>query len=399
MSKKLFNKRTLFFLIILSLAVSIRQTAMTMVMPFISIYAKSLSHYTPALAAISLGIFGLAQAIFQIPFGILSDKFGEKKIVLIGLFLVIAGLILAGVTSNIYLLITARTLQGSGAIIAVVCSWVSNETNDQNRTRALSIVSSSMSFAAALSFAIGPLIHKFISVNNMFIICAILISFSWICILLFLRNNNEDNTIKETNSTISKKELLTSVLKDKDFMKLNISAFMNNFIMTSVFFILPQYIDNLIGEDNMWKVFIPAVVIAVLVMKLIVPLAEKGYSFSIISSSFLIGTLGILFFIKKNFYTLLIGSIFFMISYICIATISQTKVNEKINNTIRGTVNGVFNSFQYIGSFIGSIFAGTLWSVNINFPIYVNALLSILTFIIILTSLKDEFSQKSKTTI
>ena len=88
-----------------------------------------------------------------------------------------------------------------------------------------------------------------------------------------------------------------------------------------------------------------------------------------------------------------------MISYICIATISQTKVNEKINNTIRGTVNGVFNSFQYIGSFIGSIFAGTLWSVNINFPIYINVLLSILTFIIILTSLKDEFSQKSKTTI
>lgn len=74
-----FTRAGLGFLLILSTAVSIRQVAMTMVMPFISVYSKSLSGYTPTLAGVALGVFGLAQAVFQIPFGLWSDKIGNKK--------------------------------------------------------------------------------------------------------------------------------------------------------------------------------------------------------------------------------------------------------------------------------------------------------------------------------
>ncbi len=187
------------FICTLGFALGIRQMAMTMVMPFISVYSKTLAYSTPVLAGVALGIFGLMQAFFQIPFGVLSDKFGNKKIILIGLMQVIIGLLLAYFAKNIYLLIVARALQGSGAIIAVGYSWISSSIHCEKRTRAISIVGIILGFAATASFALGPIIHKYVSVNNMFLYCAFLILFSWIIILIFLREEKSYNE-KETNS-------------------------------------------------------------------------------------------------------------------------------------------------------------------------------------------------------
>ena len=118
------------FIATLGFALGMRQMAMTMVMPFLSTYSKTLKYNTPMLAGISLGIFGLMQAIFQIPYGIWSDKKGNKIVMVTGLFQVIIGLIIAYFANNIYLLIFARAMQGSGAVIAVGYSWISSSVSN-----------------------------------------------------------------------------------------------------------------------------------------------------------------------------------------------------------------------------------------------------------------------------
>ncbi|MGP7818082.1 MFS transporter [Niallia sp. 01092] len=373
------SKTQWMFIMILGLGVSIRQVAMTMVMPFLSVYSQTLTHYSPLLAGIALGIFGLGQAIFQIPFGIWSDHVGNKKVILVGLFLVILGLLMAYVVHNMYLFILARALQGSGAIIAVVFSWVSNDINSDNRIKAMSFLSTSIAVAAALSFIIGPIIHVFISVNDMFLICAIIITLSWMMIFLFLKEKN----VKKTNLLDAPFTYIKSLLKSKMFLSLNFISFINNYMMTAVFYVIPMNLVHITGLNGMWKIFMPAVIVALIVMKWIVPLAQKGYSLHLLRISSIICLIGIFCCFYNTFYMLLIGCSLFMISYLCIATLSQNEANHDIDENRRGTANGIFNSFQYLGSFIGSVLTGLIWGIQTEFALILTSIIAL--FGIVLT--------------
>lgn len=365
-----FTRTGLAFLLILSIAVSIRQVAMTMVMPFISVYSKSLSGYTPTLAGVALGIFGLAQAIFQIPFGIWSDKIGNKKVILVGFAQVIIGLVIAYFASSIYWLIAARALQGSGAVIAVVFSWISAGLDERLRLRAMSITSACIGFAAAASFAFGPMVHHVLAVNEMFLVCACIIAVSWLLILFFLQEPQREpkaaamDPFAREAAPAGLKPVFGSLLKNRAFLKLNAAAFINNYIMVAVFYIVPMYLETITGTDGMWKVFMPAVAIAIVALKLSGRAAAKGYRYLLLRIAFLLCAAGIALFYEPSYGFILAGSILFMICYICVSTIAQSCVNDMADTGYRGTTNGIFNSIQYLGSFIGSLATGAAWEIG-----------------------------------
>ncbi|WML37489.1 MFS transporter [Clostridium sp. OS1-26] len=388
MKKNIFSRKELLFLITISLALGIRQMAMTMVMPFISTYSKTLSYSTPTLAGTALGIFGLTQAIFQIPFGIWSDKIGNKSVLLVGIMQVIIGLVIAFLATNIYMLIFSRALQGSGAVIAVGYSWITGSVDNKKRARALSIVGIVIGFAAAASFALGPLIHKYLSVRQMFLVCAILIFLVWIIILFFLKETNDSDSCMISKQELSIKDSIRILLKNRVFLGLNLAGFFNNFIMVSVFYAVPQYLEKITGINSMWKIFMPAVIIAIICMRKAVKFVEAGYSSKLIAVSFIINAIGICFYFNKNsFYFILVGSILFMIGYISLSTIIPSVANDIAEDSYRGTANGIINSFQYIGSFIGAVITGALWN---NYE-------NIALFLIILISIMGIFTVKNKT--
>ncbi|MDP4145529.1 MAG: MFS transporter [Bacillota bacterium] len=363
MSRDGFSRKELLFLITISLALGIRQMAMTMVMPFISTYSKTLNHSTPVLAGVALGIFGLTQAIFQIPFGIWSDKVGNKLVLLFGIMEVVIGLFIAFLATNIYLLIFSRALQGSGAVLAVGYSWATGSVSNEKRPRALSILGMIIGVAAAGSFALGSIVNNLLPVKDMFLVCAILIFIVWLIILVFLKEERNFISKKEKTTGIDAKGSFKILLSNRLFVRLNLAGFMNNFIMTGVFYIIPQYLDKLTGTSGMWKIFMPAVIIAVICMRKAIPFVEKGQSLKIIVISYVVTAIGVSFFFNKtSFYFILIGSILFMSGYIVLSTVIPSVANDIAEDSYRGTANGIINSFQYIGSFAGPVAAGALWT-------------------------------------
>lgn len=348
--------------VMLSLALAFRQMSMTIVMPFVSTYCKSLFGYTSLLAGLAVGIFGLMQAIFQIPFGILSDRYGNKRMMLIGLTQVVVGLALAYFANNIGLLIFARALQGSGAVIGVGYSWAAGMAGEKERIRAMSILGAFTSAAAALAFAVGPLLRKIMSVNWMFLSCAILLFLNELYILFFIKDH-KSSAVQERGTPDSKH--IKILLKNKNFIVMNLSAFINNYMMISVFYAVPIYLTVVTGETGMWKVFVPAIAIAILVMKLAVRWTQRGFNKQVLMGSFLISALSlILYFEKSSYLFLLLGTTLFMCGYLAIATIVATNVNNVVKDSYRGTANGIFNSFQYVGSFAGAAVTGALWGVS-----------------------------------
>lgn len=389
MENKDFSNNKILFIVILGIALGIRQMAMTMVMPFITIYSKELSCYTPTLAGVALGMFGLSQAIFQIPYGILSDKYGKKIIILIGLMQVIVGLIIAYFATNIYILILARGIQGSGAVIAVAYSWISMEFNEDKRTHAIGIISMIVGVSAALSFALGPLVHKVLTVEEMFLICAIIIFLSWLCILLFLKENKSKTIAEQAINDeecnikpITIREGMKILIKNRTFIVLNLLAFLNNYIMVAVFYIVPQYLVSITTVNGMWKIFLPSVVLAIFTMKVF--LASKFVKLTkvAINVSFIFAAIGVGLFLKPNFYCILLGTILFMTGYMFVATLIPSKANEIVEDSYRGAGNGILNSFQYVGSFIGSFITGLLWGINPTIAICLTVFICIMSTIL-----------------
>ena len=63
---------------------SLRMLGMFMVLPVLTTYGMALQGASEALIGIAIGIYGLTQAVFQIPFGLLSDRIGRKPLIVGG---------------------------------------------------------------------------------------------------------------------------------------------------------------------------------------------------------------------------------------------------------------------------------------------------------------------------
>ena len=111
---------------------------MFMVLPVLTTYGMALQGASEALIGIAIGIYGLTQAVFQIPFGLLSDRIGRKPLIVGGLAVFAAGSVIAALSDSIWGIILGRALQGSGAIAAAVMALLSDLTRGtKRRTKAM----------------------------------------------------------------------------------------------------------------------------------------------------------------------------------------------------------------------------------------------------------------------
>lgn len=360
MKKKVFSGNELKFIIAVGSSLGLRMLGMTMVMPFISIYGKNLTGNTSFLIAISLGIFGLSQAVFQIPFGSLSDKFGRKKLMIIGMIQLFAGLVLSAMSKDIYTFIISRALQGSGAVNAIVIAWIGDEIVPVKRNRAVSIVGLIMGISSGLAFGLGPFLIKIIDVPSMFLIAAVLALVSLLYITFFIKKD------EVTRHTHDEKVNIFEVLKNIKLIKLNISGFFSNFAMLCVFFIVPQLLDESIGAGNMWIVFVPSIIIGVGFMGVSIVLAEKGKTHIVLLvAGVFTATCGVLLFFS-NPVIIGIGTCLYMAGMMIFSTMLPVKVTHLTEKRYRGAVNGVFTTLQFFGSFVGSACVGVLWGISKN---------------------------------
>ena len=81
---------------------SLRMLGMFMVLPVLTTYGMALQGASEALIGIAIGIYGLTQAVFQIPFGLLSDRIGRKPLIVGGLAVFAAGSVIAALSDGVY---------------------------------------------------------------------------------------------------------------------------------------------------------------------------------------------------------------------------------------------------------------------------------------------------------
>ncbi|MFT5335570.1 MAG: MFS family permease, partial [Halioglobus sp.] len=79
----------------LAMLYSFRMLGLFMVLPLLALYAGDFPDASPTMIGLALGIYGLSQALLQIPLGWLSDRVGRKPVILGGLLMFAVGSLVA----------------------------------------------------------------------------------------------------------------------------------------------------------------------------------------------------------------------------------------------------------------------------------------------------------------
>jgi predicted MFS family arabinose efflux permease len=348
----------------LSLIVALRFFGLFIVLPVLSIYALDMEGATPFLAGLVVGGYALTQAAFQVPFGMMSDKFGRKQILLFGTLIFIAGSVIAALSDNIYMLLLGRFLQGAGAIGSVVSAMIADLVKEEQRAHAMAIMGGTIALSFAAAMVIAPIVGGNWGIENLFWLTAILSVMS--IVILFTSVPKPPHIV---HSYSEKESKFFEVFKDKALTRMYITFLFHSSIMTMAFFIIPIVMTHPIAEGGfgwekaaLWKVYVPAMIFGLLSLA---PAAIFGEKYGKGKEIFMI-SVAIIFvgFLAMGFATapwlFIVGVVLFFIGFNMFEPLLQSFVAKFAKVHQKGAALGVANTFAYTGIFLGGILAGYL---------------------------------------
>ncbi len=344
----------------LSLIVALRFFGLFIVLSLLSSYAITLKGATSFLSGVAVGGYALTQAILQVPYGVLSDKIGRKKTILIGLLIFAAGSVVCAMADDIYTLLLGRFLQGSGAIGSVVTAMIADFVKEDERAHAMAVMGMVIALTFAMAMVFGPLIGGFFNVSSLFWLTAFL-SVAALGIL-FLGVGEPPKIVHHYSEEEAK---IKEVFKDKDLVKMYITFLFHSSTMAIAFFIIPILLTHKFGLNpkEFWKIYIPSVVFGIISMAPAAILGEKynkGKEVFVSSVIFIIASF-LLMGYSKTLFVFGIGAVLFFIGFNMFEPLLQSFVSKFAKVHQKGAALGVANTFAYIGIFLGGSIGGYIY--------------------------------------
>ncbi len=347
----------------LSAILSLRFLGLFLVLPVISIFALDLEGATPLLVGVVVGGYALTQAIFQVPFGTMSDKIGRKPTILVGLLIFLVGSIICAYSTDIYTLMIGRFLQGAGAIGSVITAMISDLVEEEIRGKAMAIMGGTIALSFALAMGLGPVIGAAYGVESLFMITAGLSVFA---ILVLFTKVPTPPRIKHTYHETVK---TSDILKDSNLLNMIIINAMQKGLMTMAFVLIPIILTS--SEFNweksdLYMAYLPAMVLGLIAMGPAAVFGEKHnkpkqiflISIVLFIASFLIMGL------TNSSSVFIAGVAFFFIAFNMMEPLVQSMITKFAKVHQKGAALGISNSVAYFSTFLGGTFAGTMLDIS-----------------------------------
>lgn len=341
----------------LTLVSSLRFFGLFIALPAIALYTTSFET-SAFLAGIAAGGYAITQIIFQTPFGILSDKYDKKKIIIIGLLIFIAGSIVCALSDSITMLIIGRFLQGAGAIGSVISAQIAELVREEQRTKAMAIMGGGIFLGFILAMILGPLVAGYLGLNAIFFLTAILNTLALIILVLKVPPTP---SIKYSFVDAP----FSNVLRNKNLQIMNLSAFLQKFLMISTFIVVALTLNFTFdyGEHDLWKVYAPAAILGLLALGPSSILAQKkGYFKQVLLFGVLCFALAYFLLCIGVYYGILwvfiVGVCIFFIGFSIHEPIMQTLTSRYPKAHQKGSALGFFTTMGFVGSALAAISAG-----------------------------------------
>ena len=335
-----------------------RMMGLFMIFPIFSVYANNYTSVTPLLIGAAIGAYGLTQAFFQIPFGYLSDKYGRKPLLILGLIIFFIGSIVTATADDIFQVVIGRALQGAGAISAVLMAFLADYISENERSKANAFVGVQIGVAFMLALLLGPVIVYQIGISGLFWTIAAL---SIVALLVVTTLPHAKPKKQYTLSIENFKRILTPAL-----LRLDFSVFALHLILTSAFIAIPIFLveNNILSIQDNWQIYLPVIILSFLGMVPMIIVATKYQKTKTIFllAIFLLALSQMLFYqTALNYATFFIILTLFFTAFNALEALLPSLIAKTATSDKRGLAMGFYASSQFLGAFVGGISGGWIY--------------------------------------
>jgi MFS family permease len=338
---------------------ALRMFGLFMIYPVFAVYARNLPDATPSRVGLALGIYGLAQALFQMPLGLLSDRVGRKRVIVGGLLVFALGSVVAGISHSLAGIALGRFLQGMGAVGSAVLALAADLSREEQRTKVMAIIGVTIGLAFGLALVTGPMLEGWFGVPGMFWLTAVL---AGIAILLLYVAVPQPEALEVHGETEAVPALLARVLKDPALLRLDFGILAQHAILTATFLGVPLVMQAAgVGAGQAWQVYLPVLVASVLAMRPMIMLAERrGHMRGVMLTAVAAMGLAQLGFMAHTggLWLPAVALTLFFAAFNFLEAALPALISRLAPGPARGTAMGVYSSAQFLGIFLGGVLGG-----------------------------------------
>ena len=312
----------------------------------------------PALVGLAMGIYGLTQGSLQIPYGLASDRFGRKRVIVLGLLVFGAGSFLAAAAPTLTWLIIGRALQGAGAVSAAVTALLADQTRDVVRTKAMALVGASIGLMFAVSLVAAPMLAARIGLSGLFAVTGLL-ALACIAVVLWWTP-----PAPAQHADIPRGRL-ADVLSHTPLLRLNVGVFVLHAVQLAMWVAVPALlVEAGLAKERHWQVYLPTVLASFVMMGGLFTLERRGYLRAVFLSAIaliLVVQAGLWLASSRPGLALLTVLLFLFFCGFNVLEATQPSLASRLAPPqSRGAALGVYNTLQSLGFFAGGAVGGWL---------------------------------------
>jgi len=339
---------------------ALRMLGLFLVLPVFALEARKYpGGDDPALLGLAMGIYGLTQALLQLPLGMASDRFGRKRIIVLGLLVFAAGSFWAASATTLEALVWGRSLQGAGAISAAVSALLADLTRDEVRTKAMALVGASIGLMFAVSLVAAPVLNAWVGLAGLFALTGTL---ALVGVLVVWRAVPAE----PAQQVHQQRQGLRDVFRHPGLLRLNFGVFVLHAVQLSMWMAVPALLVQAgLPKDMHWQVYLPAVGLSFILMGGLFALERRGHQGKLLRVAIALMALvqlGLLWQVQGAAGLWPMGLLLFVffVGFNIMEASQPSLVTRMAPTQMRGAAMGVYNTLQSLGFFVGGGLGGLL---------------------------------------
>jgi MFS family permease len=338
---------------------ALRVLGLFIILPSFALYAEQLrGGQDQTLIGFAVGAYGLTQALLQIPFGRLSDRWGRKPTIYLGLVIFAIGSLVAAAASDIYVVILGRAVQGGGAVSSAVIALTADLTRDEHRTKAMAIIGITVGLTFALSLVAGPLLGAAIGIPGIFTMTGVLA----LAAIGVLRWVVPDPVAGAHAHRGYAEPGFFALLRNPDLARLNWGIFVLHGVLMALFVVVPFALrDSGLAAGRHWQIYLPVMIVSVLLMFPPMLISERRGRQKV---AFL-GAVAVLLLAElilaaslRSLPGIVAGLVVFFAAFNLLEASLPSLVSRVAPPDAKGAAAGVYSSVQFLGAFVGGVAGG-----------------------------------------
>lgn len=372
----------------LALVYVLRMLGLFMVMPVIAIAAMDYPDYSPLYVGLAVGGYGLTQAALQIPMGMLSDKWGRKPVILLGLAVFALGSFIAAMSDTMLGMVVGRVLQGAGAIAGAIMALATDVSRESQRAKVLAVIGIAIGFSFYLAVLLGPLIANAWGMAGIFGVTGLL---ALLCMPLIVWVVPQ-TSIVSSGDTLPQKGQLSTLFFSSQLWRLNVSVLLLHMLITLLFTQLPLTLLKFdLALEEHWSLYLPVLGASIVGLIIMMGMARgrtpKSYLFTAVIM--LAVALGGLSGLDQRWWLVLSACILFFVGFNYLEANFPALVSSIAPAGQKGTAMGIYASFQFFGAFLGGMLSGLITELASPQIVYAIGASIALLWLLVLLGLKE----------